>query len=499
MAGTATVAGTTDTGNLWLEGLISDTRWTSGGGTTVISVAFAGLSGDEIVSYDNSGFFESIYGYRLEGYEIAAMKAAMSTLSAVCNVRFQLGSGGNGVSLSNADLIWASIDNEDAGDAYGWAYQPGAVTLNAEDVGVVAINWQAYDPTDGSALARGGFDFITLIHELGHALGLDHTHDGAGGSTVWPGVGSEFDDLGDLDMNQGIYTMMGYNDGWKTAPHGVTPDQLYGWQAGPMAFDIAALQRMYGVNTQTAKGDTTYTLPGANQEETFYSCIWDAGGTDLLKGAGSKANTIDLRAATLQYAPGGGGWVSYAAGIHGGFTIANGVVIENATGGGLADTIRGNGAANLLTGLGGNDKLYGLGGKDRLLGGTGADTLDGGAGDDRLTGGGGADRLIGGAGADDFVWNSAADSTGASRDDVSGFQRGTDDIDVSVVDARSNLAGNQAFTLDAGGAFSIGEIRQTVSNGNLILSFNLDTDTTAEMSIRLLGLGTKLTATDFVL
>ena len=37
---------------------------------------------------------------------------------------------------------------------------------------------------------------------------------------------------------------------------------------------------------------------------------------------------IDLRAATLQYEYGGGGWVSYAYGIHGGYTIANNVVIE---------------------------------------------------------------------------------------------------------------------------------------------------------------------------
>src|SRR5262249_47664571 len=59
-----------------------------------------------------------------------------------------------------------------------------------------------------------------------------------------------------------------------------------------------------------------------------------------------------------------GGWVSYHAGIFGGFTIANGVVIENAVGGPGGDRLTGNAFANLLDG------------------GAGADTMKGGAGDD---------------------------------------------------------------------------------------------------------------------
>ena len=39
-------------------------------------------------------------------------------------------------------------------------------------------------------LEQGGFGFITIIHELGHALGLAHPHDKGGSSSVFPGVGS---------------------------------------------------------------------------------------------------------------------------------------------------------------------------------------------------------------------------------------------------------------------------------------------------------------------
>jgi serralysin len=491
MAGTATVVGTTNTGNVWLDVLIADDRWTSGAGPTVVSIAFAGVNGDQTVSY-SGGTEPSIYGYQLEGNEIAAM----STLAEVCNLQFRLGSGGNGVGLSNADLIWASIDSQDAGDNYGWAYQPGSITRNGDHVSVIGINWEAYDPNTGAALVRGGFDFITMIHELGHALGLDHSHPDELNSEGWPGVSSEFGDLGEFNMNQGIYTMMGYNDGWVKAPHGVTPSQLFGWQAGPMAFDIAALQQMYGVNTQTAKGDTTYALPETNRVGTFYSCIWDAGGTDAIKGAASKTNTIDLRAATLDYAQGGGGWVSYAAGVHGGFTIANGAVIENATGGGKADRITGNGARNVLDGL---DELSAGGGNDQLYGGSGSDQLAGGDGNDRLLGGSGADRLTGGKGEDDFVYKASGDSTLSVRDDIWSFQVGRDDIDLSAIDARSDLSGNQAFRLDTGGVFARGEIRQAVESGDLILRINLDRDTDAEMSIRVVNLSASLAATDFLL
>lgn len=75
---------------------------------------------------------------------------------------------------------------------------------------------------------------------------------------------------------------------------------------------------------------------------------------------------IDLRSATLEYTNGGGGYISYVAGVHGGFTIADGVVIENATGGSGADTLIGNNSYWWLYGLGGADMASYAGGTNAI-------------------------------------------------------------------------------------------------------------------------------------
>src|SRR5262245_47519157 len=220
--------------------------------------------------------------------------------------------------------------------------------------------------------------------------------------------------------------------------------------------DIAVIQQKYGANTSYHTGNDTYTLPSADQVGTFYRCIWDAGGIDTIRaGATTTSCIIDLRAATLQYEPGGGGWVSYQAGIHGGFTIAKGVVIENAIGGAGDDQITGNAANNVLDGAGGADIMRGGAGNDSYFVDNGGDTvieaagqgndtvfatahfalsadvenliLQGGAnlqgygndlvntligntGNNLLDGRGGADGMTGGAGNDTYFVDNAGDT-----------------------------------------------------------------------------------------
>src|SRR5262249_36812847 len=148
-------------------------------------------------------------------------------------------------------------------------------------------------------LQTGGLGLYTIIHELGHGMGLAHPHDGGAepDATRFSGVVGPRS-TGDNGQNQGVYTEMSYNPGWNGEP---SADRgLYGNQSAPGAFDIAALQQLYGANNSFRPGDDTYTLPNANGAGTGWSCIWDTGGNDTISNAGSDTSCIiDLRAAPL--------------------------------------------------------------------------------------------------------------------------------------------------------------------------------------------------------
>ena len=168
----------------------------------------------------------------------------------------------------------------------------------------------------------------------------------------------------------------------------------------PGAFDVAALQHLYGARTDFASGDNFYTLPdpGTDAGAAWDGAIWDTGGIDTIGYHGSADAVIDLRPATLDNTPTGGGKLSYTYNITDigrGYSIAadftnaiadrgsvTGVIIENATGGSGNDTITGNDTDNVLKGEIGHDVLYGYDGNDTLDGGSGDDTMYGMGGDD---------------------------------------------------------------------------------------------------------------------
>jgi serralysin len=357
-------------------------------------------------------------------YEKAQALAALDSYAAVANLTFTVTDSADGATFK---LTKATSEH----GALGFMNPPDPAFGATQ--GIAWFNTYHYwGGARSGLLDPGSYTYTIFLHEFGHGLGLAHPFDGSG-QNVMPQVGTG------LGLDQGIYTVMTYNDGWPEAPEGLPDSRAWGWNLGPSAIDIAVIQEKYGANMDTATGDTRYVLPDQNGAGTGYLTIWDAGGVDRLVQSGAGAAVIDLRAATLQAEPGGGGYVSHVAGIHGGFTIAHGVVIEAAIGGGGDDTIIGNATANRLSGRAGNDTIEGNGGADtilggagadRLLGGRGDDTLQGGtgrdrlngqAGDDVLDGGVGRDRLTGGAGADTFVL-----APGGGRDRITDF--GADDL-----------------------------------------------------------------------
>ena len=335
---------------------------------------------------------------------IDAAEQALKTWENVANINFVREEDNN----DSATFRFYLLDSSQIGSSVslGRFYPPGT---DSEGIGYFNSEGRGWNE---SGLKQGGYGFKTLLHEIGHGLGLAHPHDNGGGSSIYPGVDSS-DDKGYKNLNQGIWTTMSYNRGLDTSPE---HDETFGWGGTPMTFDLAAIQHLYGANLDYATGDNTYQLPISNGSGTYYAAIWDSNGIDTISADTATANaTINLQEAPL-YGENAGGYVSSVSGIAGGFTIANNATIENAVGGSGNDKITGNSVGNRLTGEDGNDTITGGEERDTIYGGLGDDALWGGLGDDLLWGSLGADLLLGQAGNDTLYGSFGNDTLDGGQD-----------------------------------------------------------------------------------
>ena len=185
------------------------------------------------------------------------------------------------------------------------------------------------------------FEFMTVLHEIGHAIGLKHTFDD---SSTLPGITENRD-----------YSVMSYTGGSNFLEPRTF--QLY---------DIEALQGLYGTNNSDRGGDDTYTVTNLLGGSTnAVATIWDSGGNDTLNTSGTNIDSqVDIR---------NGGKSSVGNGNNN-VTIAFSAMIENAITGNGNDVLQGNYGDNQLSGNLGRDLLIGDIGNDYLMGGGDSDT-----------------------------------------------------------------------------------------------------------------------------
>ncbi len=171
------------------------------------------------------------------------------------------------------------------------------------------------------------------------------------------------------------------------------------------------------------------------------------------------------------------------------------------------DLIFGTNGNDVINALDGDDIIFGGNGNDSIFGGAGRDSLNGGAGNDIIVGGAGADLLTGGSGQDVFRYTSLGDAPRATgilaalnRETILDFNASNgnnhDLIDLSAIDANSNVAGNQAFSFVGSSAFTgvAGQLRY--SKG--LLQADVNGDGIADLEI-FIASTPPLDRTDFVL
>jgi Ca2+-binding RTX toxin-like protein len=167
------------------------------------------------------------------------------------------------------------------------------------------------------------------------------------------------------------------------------------------------------------------TIEGGEGSDRLLS--WIDGQNDVMNG-GNGVDTID----------------------YSGFSQSSGLTISLGQNGanGTATTLPSSGAGVVEDTLISIENVVGTSHGDRINGNEQVNNINGGDGADVIFGGGGADILTGGTGADVFLFTAASDlPTAAPVEQIRGFERGTDLIDLSGIDANANVGGNQAFTI----------------------------------------------------
>ena len=340
-----------------------------------------------------------------------------------------------------ADIVYM---NTSTGPAQASAYTPflgGGHGRFAKIQGDTYVNQEQPDNFD---LSPGGYGFTTLVHETGHGIGLEHPGDynfAVGGTITYAHDAEYFQDSYQFSMmsyfHAGNTGSTGYVN-WATGGYYQTPQT-------PMVHDIAAVQAMYGVETTTRTGDTTYGFNSTADREVFdftvnqnpFLTIYDAGGHDTLDMSGFYGNlTLDLREGEfssgysqpdydalneLFFEAPDAFWDALYAGqlapnpgfLSDNIGIAFGTVIEDG-----------------VTGSG----------NDKLIGNTADNRLDGGAGGDIYTGGGGADTFV--VSSAGFLERITDFDSGVDRLDLSGLGTDASHVFFSGNDVLVDLDGN---------------------------------------------------------
>ncbi len=297
---------------------------------------------------------------------------------------------------------------------FGHAYPPTPDVPESGDVWLTS-RWagtgfgSAPSQTSGTVFSHvpdTAIKYQTLMHEIGHALGLSHPHVEAGETRYTAPLPQGHDHLSSTVMSYAPWT-------------GVFGAPGRGIPTTPMAYDILAAQHMYGANLKTNQGDTVYRF---DMGDVRLETVYDTGGIDTIvvsnrnsytffdtfyrvSGDVSSTYFIGYRGVQIDLRPGAGLDALSNDGVWGGRggnmigfigdyaarTYTPGILpgnpgyglshinswsnvfidfnswIENAVGSNGNDKLIGNMLNNRLTGGGGNDRIDGMEGTDTAV------------------------------------------------------------------------------------------------------------------------------------
>jgi Ca2+-binding RTX toxin-like protein len=354
-------------GNRNVDAALIGSRWTATNLTFSFPTSGSNYNG---ISYDSNGV--SLYHIDLGTAQANAARAGFAAIQAATGLTL--------TEITDTDTVHANFRisqtaDQDAPSAYG--NFPSNTRGVAGDMWFGRTNQPYYDTA-----VRGTWGYSTMLHEIGHAMGLKHGHQDYTnvdlsfyfGTTPRFGSQSLTPDRDGQAWSLMTYTPAPGTSGF--AGEKINQPQTY------MQYDLAALQYLYGANFTTNNTDTTYAFSettgemfvngvgqGAPAGNRIFLTIWDGGGNDTINASNyHNGVTIDLR-------PGEFSTVDAAQ-------LANTLAFQNLTAlapGNIAMSLLYNNDTRSLI-----ENAVGGNGNDMFVGNSANNFFDGGAGSDTV-------------------------------------------------------------------------------------------------------------------
>lgn len=334
----------TKSGTSYIDAVLGNAKWQAPLGQSATLTYSINSPASQSVYNGEASEASSMAAFR--SYEAAAIPLALLEWSKVANISFQKKG-----ELEQADIRIAKSAEVDGTGSAAWAYTPdnGSSVAGQPTLTPNAAAGDIWLSTEDELRAdKGDYYFQTLLHEMGHAIGLKHSFEGD-------------DVLGSQDNYQ--YSVMSYTDHPSAAfIRGPEANSLYPLAAStPMLYDIAAIQYLYGSNNSYNNGDTTYRY----DDSAVLMTLWDGGGNDRLDFS-ALSDGVSINLAEGSYSSFGQALDSSgkSMSLTNNFAIAFNAEIENVTGSRHADELIGNDLNNRFSGGGGGDTIDGISGND---------------------------------------------------------------------------------------------------------------------------------------
>ena len=240
----------------------------SGSSSTRLTYGFLSAAPTSGSNNDKTGFQTVTNSQKI------AIRAALDYISSITKLTFQENDSSTGGANDVANINFGT--NLQTTSA-GYSYSPNNSPAIAKTY--VYINNQVNSGMGDFSPGTNGW--TTVLHEIGHALGLKHPGNYNAGM---PGNQSGTPPYLPASTDNHQYSIMSYKDNSYTT--GVTNSSY-------MLYDIAALQYLYGVNANSSSATAgSFNFTNSTPSTTYLKTLWSNTGNDQINLTGMRNSSV---------------------------------------------------------------------------------------------------------------------------------------------------------------------------------------------------------------